>query len=331
MLEIGKIPPDVLDSIILNRIAKGKIKRKDVVIRPKTGEDCTGINVEDEICVLSTDPITGAVEEIGYLAVQINCNDIYSAGAEPIGILLTVLLPPNSTENDLKKIMDGVEQGVEELGIEILGGHTEVSDAVVRPLVSATVVGKTKNKKFISTGGGKVGEQIVMTKWAGLEGTTIIAYDYESKLKEVGISSEVIESAKKLSKYLSVGKESLIARKLEVSAMHDATEGGILGAVWEMAQCSGLGVKIYKDKIAVKEETLEICEKCSINYLKLISSGVMIISIKDGENLVNELKKNNIDATVIGEFIDGQSVFVEDGIEKNLEEPSSDEIYNIKL
>lgn len=333
MLEIGKVPPDILEKIVIDRIAKSKVKRNDVVVRPKTGEDCSGVDIGDEICVISTDPITGASEEIGYLAVQINCNDIFSAGAEPVGIMLTILLPPNSSENDLKEIMNGVERGANELGIEVLGGHTEVSDAVVRPIVSATVIGKTKNRKFISTSGAKVSEKLVMTKWAGLEGTTIIAHDYEEKLIELGMSKDCIENAKDLKKLLSVGKESEIACDFGVSAMHDVTEGGILGAVWEMAQCSGdgIGVKIYENLIPIKQETLEICKICQIDHLKLISSGVMIIAVADGDGLVDILNENGINSAVIGEFIDKNSVLVTDKGDIPIDEPESDEIYNVNL
>lgn len=331
MLEIGKIPPDILDRIILDRIKDKGLKREDVVCRPKTGEDCAGIDIGNEICVLSTDPITGAGEEIGYLAVQINCNDIFSAGAEPVGILLTVLLPPNSTEEDLQKIMEGVERGTKELGIEVLGGHTEVSDAVVRPVVSATVVGKTKNKKFVSTGGAEIGHKIVMTKYAGLEGTTIIAHDYEAKLLELGISDDVIKNAKSMKDLLSVGVESKIAMDFDVSAMHDVTEGGILGAVWEMGDCSGLGVKIYEKNILVKEETVEICKKCAVDYLKLISSGVMIIATENAQGLVEALTNNGIDSAIIGEFFEGESILVTENGEIPLKEPDSDEIYSVNI
>lgn len=333
MLEIGKIPPDILEKLILNKINASEIKRDDVVIRPKTGEDCTAVDIGNELCVLSTDPITGASEEIGYLAVQINCNDIFSSGAEPIGILLTIFLPPNSSQDDLKNIMIGAERGAKELNIEILGGHTEVSDAVVRPIISATVVGKTKNKKFISTATAKASEKIIMTKWAGLEGTTIIAHDYEQKLLGLGVDEKIIQNAKDLKKFLSIAKESKIATEFGVSAMHDVTEGGILGAVWEMAECSNLGAVLYENLIPVKDETIQICKNCQIDYLKLISSGVMIISVADdkAQELVDLLNQNSINSAIVGEFIVGQSVLITKNTEIPIAEPTSDEIYNINL
>ena len=141
MLEIGKVPPEILEKIVMKPMMGSKVKRDDVILRPTTGEDCSAIDLGGEICILSTDPITGAAKDIGYLAVQINCNDIYSAGAEPMGVLLTVLLPPGSEEALLEEIMEGSLRAAEERNIEILGGHTEVTDAVTTPLISAAVIG----------------------------------------------------------------------------------------------------------------------------------------------------------------------------------------------
>ena len=119
MFEIGKIPPEILEKIVMKPMMGSKVKREDVILRPTTGEDCSAIDLGGEICILSTDPITGAAKDIGYLAVQINCNDIYSAGAEPMGVLLTVLLPPGSDEELLEEIMEGSLRAAEEKNIEI--------------------------------------------------------------------------------------------------------------------------------------------------------------------------------------------------------------------
>ena len=148
ILEIGKIPPKILERIVLNPIRNFAIQREDVFLRPKTGEDCSAVTFGEELCVLSTDPITGAEKDMGYIAVHINCNDIASSGAEPIGILLTVLLPKESTEDTLSDIMTGAYEAAKEIGIEILGGHTEVTAVVNKPVISAAVIGRTDKKRF---------------------------------------------------------------------------------------------------------------------------------------------------------------------------------------
>ena len=175
MFEIGKIPPQILERLVLNPVTHTKVHRAGIVVRPKTGEDCSAMDPGGEMCVFSTDPITGATRDVGYLAVHVNCNDVFSAGAEPVGILMTVLLPPQSEESILEELMAGTLQAAAELGIEVLGGHTEVTDAVTKPVISATVIGKTKDRKMVCTGGAEIGQDVIMTKWAGLEGTAILA------------------------------------------------------------------------------------------------------------------------------------------------------------
>lgn len=330
MFKIGKIPPEILESIVMNPIQKKGVKRDDIVLRPKTGEDCSVIDLQGEMCVLSTDPITGAAKDIGYLAVQINCNDIFSAGAEPVGILLTVLLPEKSDEDTLKEIMEGALKGAEELGIEILGGHTEVTDAVCKPIVSAAVIGKSRARKIVQTGSAQIGQDVVMTKWAGLEGTAIIAKEYEEVLLR-RLPLEVVQAAQGMKDFLSVGKESVVAVEYGATAMHDATEGGILGAVWEVAECSKTGVEIWRDKIPMKKETQIICNEAQIDPLRLISSGTMIITIENGAELTEKLSQMGIEATVIGKITESERVIITGKGKELLEEPKSDALYQVKF
>ena len=329
-LEIGKVPVDILNRIVLDPINNNINKRKDIVVRPSTGEDCSAVDPGGEICVLSTDPITAAGSNAGYLVVHINCNDAASAGAEPIGMLLTALLPYGSTEEDLKEIVDGAYKAAGEIGIEILGGHTEITEAVNKPVVNGTVIAKTKNRKFISSGGAKTGQHIIMSKWAAIEGTSIIASDYEDKMNGF-ISKETIDEAKALASKISVVKEVIIASEYGATAMHDATEGGILGAVWEIAECSKVGVELYADEIPVLECTKEVCKFANIDYLRLISSGTMVMTAFDGEKLVTKLKESGINAAVIGRVTDKGRYVTKNNKRVELIPQEKDEIYKVKL
>lgn len=330
MFEIGKIPPEILEKIVMKPMMGSKVKRDDVILRPTTGEDCSAIDLGGEICILSTDPITGAAKDIGYLAVQINCNDIYSSGAEPMGVLLTVLLPYGSGEEVLEEIMAGALRAAEERNIEILGGHTEVTDAVTKPVISAAVIGKTRGRKILATGGAKLGQDIVMTKWAGTEGTAILAKEWEEGLRAY-LTEDELQTAQGMKDFLSVGKESEIAFAHGATAMHDATEGGILGAVWEVAECSGLGVDVFVENIPVKEETKKICAAMQIDYLRLISSGTMIIAAENGEELVEKLQTAGIASAVIGKLTAGGKYMLVNGMRLPLEQPGSDALYDAKL
>lgn len=326
MFEIGKIPPEILEKNVMRPMRDSRVKRAEVLLRPKTGEDCSALDFGGEYCVLSTDPITGAAADIGYLAVQINCNDVYAAGAEPVGLLLTVLLPPGSGEALLQEIMEGAFRGAQERGAEILGGHTEVTDAVCRPLVSATVIGRTRSGKILSTGGAKPGQAIIMTKWAGTEGTAILAEEKAAFLEKY-MTAEEMEAAKGLKAFLSVGRESEIAFAHGATAMHDATEGGILGAVWEVAECSGCGVEVYADDIPVRPETEKICGALGIDPLRLISSGTMIIAAENGQELVQKLAQAGVAAAVIGKITESGRHIFSGGEKMPLGEPESDALY----
>ncbi len=330
MLEIGKIPPQTLEKLVLQPVTQAPVQRTDVVVRPKTGEDCSAIDPNGELCTFSTDPITGATKDMGYLAVHINCNDVFSAGAEPVGILMTILLPPHSTEGALEEIMQGALHAAGELGIEVLGGHTEVTAAVNQPLICATVVGKTHDRHMVCTGGAEVGQDVVMTKWAGLEGTAIIAKEHEAVLSEK-IDASLLKDAKDMKDFLSVGTESRIAMAHGATAMHDATEGGILGAVWELAECSQKGVTVFADAILVKEATKQICHAAGIEPLHLISSGTMIIATCDGALLVEKLRQAGVEAAVIGKITECEKIIIKDNVSSVLQQPQSDALYQVKL
>ena len=322
-MKIGKLPNSLLEKIVIDPINKHNAERKEVLLKPSVGEDCAALELGDNICLLSTDPITGAVEDIGKLAVNINTNDIVSSGGEPVGIMVTALLPPDINENEISKIILDLYSEAEKVNVAILGGHTEITDAVKKPVLSCTVIGKTK--KLIPSGGAKIGDSVIMTKYAAMEGTAIFANDKGDRLKN--LDSSIIEKAKKLSDSLSVIKEGNIGARLGAHAMHDVTEGGILGACWEIADCAGLGIEVYADKIPVLEETTLICNELGINPLRLISSGSMLIVCENDAEMINALEGEGIKATVIGKIVESDKTVINDCISIPLEEPDTDELY----
>ena len=329
-MEIGKLSSKILKEIIMNPINSNEKKRSEVILGPNIGEDCSIIDLNNELFIVSTDPITAANKNAGYLAVHINCNDIASSGGEPIGILLTILLPKNTDKFILEYLMNGIYKATNELNIEILGGHTEVTESVNKPIISATIIGKSNNKKVILSSGAEVGQKIIMTKWAGLEGTTIISNDYYDKLLNY-IDKEILETSINMSNFISVLPESRIAMNYNVTCMHDVTEGGIFGALWEVAECSNKGMIIYKEKIPVKYETKEVCKFFNINPYRLISSGSMIITTFEAEELVNELRNKGIEANIIGKIVEKDRYIISNNSKELLLASDMDEIYKIKL
>lgn len=326
-MKIGKVKESILKRSVFKQL---KVQRDEIITGPNVGEDCSiGQFAEDELFALSCDPITGSVKNIGTLAVHITANDLAASGAEPIGLMLTMLLPDGFIEDDLKKILQDVNKVCEELNIQVMGGHTEVTAAVNQPILSVTGIGKLKKDKFMSSKNVKVGQDVIMTKWAGLEGTAIIANEKEKELKEY-YNNEFIEEAKGLDKFISVLPESKIAIDLGATMMHDVTEGGIFGALWEVAANARKGIRIELDKIPIKQETIEICEYYEINPYKLISSGSMLIVADNGKLIVEGLKSAGIYASIIGKITAGNDrVVIQEETIRALEPPKSDELYKV--
>lgn len=322
-MKVGKLNWDDLKYIIDRNKS---VKRDEVRVRNGIGEDCAVIEYGDFECVVSTDPVTGADGNMGKIAVHINCNDIASCGVEPIGILVTILAPPTSSLEDIKTIMNEIDEETKKLNVEILGGHTEITEAVNKIVVSCTAIGKGKKNSAISTSGAKVGDSIIITKKLCLEGTSILVNDFYDKCKKV-LTEEEIQIAKTYIENISVVKEGKIAGEYHANSMHDITEGGALGALWEMAKASNVGFKVYKDKMPISNITKKLCDEFKIDPLKFISSGSMLITTKNGEQLVKRLNDSGIEATIIGTITKEKGILIDNQMEIEVAPPERDELF----
>ncbi len=326
-MKIGKLPNEVLEKLIFSNIS---YKRNEVLTRAGVGKDCAVLDFGDNVCVVSTDPITGATQDLGKLAVHISCNDVASNGAEPVGLLMTILAPPSSTEEDIEKIMSDANKVASELNVEIVGGHTEITDAVNKIVVSTTVLGMQLKKNMLNPEDAKVGDKILITKTAGIEGTAIISKELEDKLKDL-IPQALIDEGKSMIKDISVVVEGKICGLIGVPYMHDITEGGVLGAAWETAVATKKGIKISIEAIPLKESTKKICQVLGINPYKLISSGSLIIvsPVEKVDKIQGELLQNGVESTVIGEITEKGMYIEVSGELKEIQSPDSDELYKV--
>lgn len=326
-MKIGKLPESVLKRSVFRQI---HTKREEVFLGAGIGEDCAAVELcEDEMFVVSTDPITGTARDIGKLAIHITMNDLASAGAEPVGVLLTILLPEDAKESDLKEMMTQMETACAQANVQIMGGHTEVTKAVNQSVVNVCGIGKVKKGRLVTTAGAKPGDDILASKWVGLEGTSIIAKEKQQELLK-RYPLRLIQAAQTFDQYLSVLPEAAVAVKSSVSAMHDVTEGGIFGALWELAESSGVGLEIDLKKIPVRQETIEICEFFQINPYELISSGCMLMASSDGNTLLRELQKAGIKASIIGKAVVGNDrVLLNEEERRFLEPPKADQLYKV--
>lgn len=319
-MRIGKLTNEQLDRLILNKL---KHTRSEVICAPSIGVDCTAVKLKNGIAVLSCDPITAAESGIGRLTVNVSCNDAAAAGAEPIGLMVTLLLPPSVCENDIESVMDEIEAAAAYAHVDIIGGHTEVTNAVTRIVTCAAVIARPVGKSLITPKGMQDGDEIVITKHAGLEGALLLA----QKAPEGFLTNEEMQAALGFADMTSVVMEGLYAAKHGANAMHDVTEGGILGALWEVCQASGIGIRFDKRLIPIHPVTLKLSRLFGIDAYKLISSGCMLISVQDGKKLVKGLKRLGIDAAVIGRADASIPCEVIDEEGTVIAPPEADEIY----
>jgi hydrogenase maturation factor len=324
-LPTGKVPIALLRSTVL-RLTGAKSDR--VVTPAKAGVDFAAVKLHHGFMIVSADPITGVSERIGEFAVKVSANDVSTSGNLPNFAEPVVLLPEGSTANDLQKIARQIHGAAKELGITILGGHTEVTPGLRNPIVAVTVFSVAD--EFVTSADAKEGDAIMMTKTAGLEGTAELASEYD--FPKGSVPESILRRARQLADLVDVTKEAVAGyRSGFVHAMHDCTEGGVLGAVYEMARASGLGFILDESSVPVALETSRICDWLDIDPLRLIGSGSLLLATEKGKEA--QLKKALQPicmVTRIGEFTKG-SKFVtrKDGSKLRLRDSPQDELWRV--
>jgi hydrogenase expression/formation protein HypE len=325
----GKIPIDILQDVVFKNLGA---ERKEVILGPTAGVDGAVLDMGNKSLIVSMDPITGAVERIGWEAINVNANDVATFGVEPTFLVSCIMLPENADRKIIEVICTQMDAAAKELGIAIVGGHCEITPGLGNPIVVGCVIGLTDKDKYITAAGAKAGDRLILTKSAGIEGTAILASDREQQLTKV-LGAEMLTNAKKFYSQISIVKDALTAYKTGgVHAMHDPTEGGVLGGIHEMADASNLGVRIHEDKITVEPETAKICRYFEIDPLQLIGSGALLIAAETGKigEIIDNLRKEKIFAAEIGEVggnVNKRLLFQKDGSARELPRPVFDHLW----
>jgi hydrogenase maturation factor len=325
----GKIPIKLLKDIVFKNLGA---KRDEVVLGPSPGIDGAAIRIGNKFLIVSMDPITGALERIGWLAVNVNANDVATFGCEPLFFASCILLPEKSGKRILEKISKQMNDAARDLGIAIVGGHCETKPGLKDPIVIGCMMGLTENGKCVTAGGAKPKDHLILTKSAGIEGTAILATDKQNLLRE-SLSAKTLRTAKEFYKQMSIVKEATTAFKTgKVHAMHDPTEGGVAGAIHEMADASNLGFHIYEKRIRVRPQTQRICRFFGIDPLRLIASGSLLIAVKPDstEQIKKALAKEGISSETIGEFTsspEDRKITRRSNRTENLERPRTDDLW----
>jgi len=320
----GKLSTELLEKLVLSKLpAPGP----DVLMGPRTGEDCAVVDFGDSVCVLSTDPITGSVRDIGKLAVHISVNDIASNGVKPLGMLFTVLLPTNTTEMEIEALTDDLTETCRQLNVSVLGGHTEVTAVVNQPVVSAVAIGRQPKADFLNRKKIQAGMDLLVTKTLGLEGTAVLCRELEATLvKKLG--AELVAAGAELMNSISVLRDGLMAGSLGVTGMHDITEGGLLGAVWEMVRTENLGARVYGDDLPILPVTEQVAGVFGLDVLRLISSGSMLMAAENGTEIARTMTEQGIPTQVVGKVLAEPRLEIEqNGQLSTIEPPRQDELY----
>jgi hydrogenase expression/formation protein HypE len=325
----GKIPVDILEEVVFKNLGA---QRKDVVVGPTAGIDGAVLDAGNKSLIVSMDPITGAVERIGWLAVNVNANDIATFGVEPSFLFSCIMLPEKAEKKTVEVICSQMDAVAKDLGIAIVGGHCESTPGLTNPIVVGCVMGLTEKGHYVTAAGAKPGDNLILTKSAGIEGTAILASDREEQLRKI-MNPVMLSNAKNFYNQISVVRDALTAyRTGGVHAMHDPTEGGVASGIHEMADASKLGVKIFEEKIVVEPETAKICRYFEVDPLQLIGSGALLIAAEAQRTneIMDNLKQEQIYATVIGEFVDNVNerlLMKKDGSAQDLPRPQSDHLW----
>lgn len=301
-LPVGKLPAELLQRLF----AKYAPQDERVVVGPRVGEDAAVLDMGERYLVATTDPITFATDEMGWYALHVNANDLAVRGARPRWFLATLLLPEGSaTESQVETLFAELAEGCAALGASLVGGHTEVTAGLPRPIVVGAMLGEVEKARLVTTGGARVGDALLLTKGVPLEGAVIIARQCGQEAERRGVPPEAVRRAREFLRDpgISVVQEALLAADtVRVHAMHDPTEGGLAAACWELAQAADVGVRITREQVPLLPEGKLLCDAFGLDPLGTIASGALLLAAaaEDVDAVISAWRGAGIASAVIG-------------------------------
>ena len=302
----GKLPPTLLRSLLRFR---GTPDRR-VVLGPAFGGDAAVIDLGSQFLILKSDPVTFTVDEIGWYAVNVNANDVAVMGARPAWFQATIIVPQGSSPALVRSIVRDIDRSARRLGIAVTGGHTEVSSAVRQPIVAGDMQGIVDRKGLITSSGAGVGDVIILTQSAGIEGTSIIARTFAREARAALGTRGQSEAARFHHRPgISVVAVALLAAGAGATSMHDPTEGGVAAGLYELATASRRRFVIDLDRIPVHPHTARLCMHFGLQPLGLIGSGALLLTVPAAraDSLLLTLHRRRFPATSIGHVTSGRT------------------------
>ena len=300
-MDIGKFPPSLLEKLL----KKTGITDPRVLLGPGLGEDAAVLDLSDTLLVAKTDPITFATDRIGWYAVQVNANDIACTGGTPRWFLATLLVPEAFTEDQAEELYTQVLDACTAIEVTLIGGHSEVTYGIDRPIVSGTMLGEVARDGLVKTGGAQDGDSIVVTKGIAIEGTALLARERADDLRKAGVSDDTITLSAQLLNSLGISvliDAQVACTNAQIHSMHDVTEGGLITGLREVAAASGLGLAIEEGSVPLLGPTEEVCNALDLDPMGLLASGALLITLPSSEvpSLLVALEQKGIDGWEIG-------------------------------
>ena len=316
-MQTGKFPPSLLEKLL----GKNPIRDSRVILGPLVGEDAAALDMGQNLLVASSDPVTFVSDRAGWYAVHVNANDVAATGAVPRWFLATLLVPSGFEEMQAEGLFDQILEACASVGATLVGGHSEVTQGIDRPIIMGTMLGEVAPDRLIRTGGAQEGDSLVLTKGIAIEGSAILARDRSQDLLKAGVDAATVERAATflIDPSISVLKDAAVAcEAVEVHSMHDITEGGLSTGLAEVAQASGLGIGVEEDSVPVLPETQEICQALDLAPLGLLASGALLVALPavEAPKLLAALERENIEGYEIGQMLsaeEGLVLFGRDG------------------
>jgi hydrogenase maturation factor len=327
-LPVGKLPPELLSRLL----ATATVSDPDVIVGPGVGLDCAVVSVGDHYLVFKSDPVTFVTDNLGWYLVHVNANDLATSGATPRWMLVTLLLPEGSTDDSsILQISDQINRACLDLDISVVGGHTEVTYGLGRVLALGTMIGVVAPERLVTPRGVQPGDKIIVTKGVPIEATAILAREFEAELRGHLTDDELSRAANFLfDPGISVVRDAQVALSAgRVHAMHDATEGGLAAALWEMAEASQKTLVVDRDAVPVPALSAQLCAHFGFDPLDAIASGALVLAVaeQDAKSVVTALRRSRIEAAVIGTAREGPvEVWQQPRGQKPLQRPQRDAV-----
>lgn len=310
MLKLGKLPPPILEDL-LNRIPH---QDPSVLVWPAVGEDSAVLEVGNSLVVVTTDPITFATEEIGWYAVHINANDVAVKGAKPRWFLASLLLPEGVNKALISGIFDQILETCQDLSISLIGGHTEVTPGLSRPIVAGMMLGEVKEGELVKNDA-RPGDTLLLAQPIAVEGTALLAREAEEALQRAGVERSLILQAKELLKNPGISVVRAVETALKVGgvrALHDPTEGGLATGLRELGAVCKAGIWVDYDAIPLLPETRILCQALGLDPLGLLASGSLIMAVEPekAEAICQAEEEAGIPTSAIGHLLPERDTFL---------------------